>query len=319
MNALTTNGIHVEPSGVDFLYYRLHHHNYPSLSDFAHSHRIVQKRSAVSHSILRNPTQLPPKLLEFIEDPNNGFLTLTSSILSVRKSSTGRSLRISIQIRDQEVIDTVVMRYSDGERDLASLSVASQVRINSRIEGCRNLTTAEILEQVIHAQKTLENEDSMMHDGENNRKQAATIFKVAFMGGGDPLLNYDNVVQACAHLKDSTRWNLRGGRITISTLGVTPRIYDLTRDLPDVILAVGLHAPNQKLREEHVEIAKQYPLEGLIKAIDHFIAAKGKRATDRSTNILELHARRRVMLEYVMSKYPLCFHVWLSRDTHERA
>lgn len=123
----------------------------------------------------------------------------------------------------------------------------------------------------------------------------------------EPLNNYDNVVEACRGLIDRKRWNLAHGRVTVSTVGVTPRIHQLTQDLPQVCLALSLHAPNQAMRSAIVPAAKAYKIEGLIDALDrHMMGATSKdynaNGFSEEERIRE-STRRRAMIEYVMRKY----------------
>jgi hypothetical protein len=90
---------------------------------------------------------------------------------------------------------------------------------------------------------------------------------------GEPLDNYENVVAACRALIDCKRWNLAHGRVTISTVGMIEQIYRLTDELPQVSLALSLHAPNQKLRESIVPTAHKYPIDRLIDAVDYHMMA----------------------------------------------
>jgi adenine C2-methylase RlmN of 23S rRNA A2503 and tRNA A37 len=73
---------------------------------------------------------------------------------------------------------------------------------------------------------------------------------------GEPLDNYTNVVAACRALIDRRRWNLAHGRVTVSTVGIAAKIRKLTQELPEISLALSLHAPNQRLRSQIVPTAK---------------------------------------------------------------
>jgi len=121
---------------------------------------------------------------------------------------------------------------------------------------------------------------------------------------GEPLNNYNNVIGACRALIDCKRWNLAHGRVTVSTVGVTPKMRNLTRDLPEVSLALSLHAPNQAMRSAIVPAAKNYPIEGLIDALDaHMMAMStknGKKGGGKDR--IQASKRKRAMLEYVMCK-----------------
>ena len=138
---------------------------------------------------------------------------------------------------------------------------------------------------------------------------------------GEPLNNYDNVVAACKGLVDCRRWNLRHERVTVSTVGVTPKIRKFTKDMPELALALSLHAPNQEARSAIVPAAKAYPIEGLIDALDNHMmsgfsankiisndAAEQEESKDGQNTVggyseeqrKSASKRKRAMIEYVM-------------------
>ena len=138
---------------------------------------------------------------------------------------------------------------------------------------------------------------------------------------GEPLNNYDNVVAACKGLVDCRRWNLRHERVTVSTVGVTPRIRKFTEDMPELALALSLHAPNQEARSAIVPAAKAYPIEGLIDALDNHMMSGFSASKKGSNDVTEQEGkddqnntvggyseeqrksaskRKRAMIEYVM-------------------
>ena len=138
---------------------------------------------------------------------------------------------------------------------------------------------------------------------------------------GEPLNNYDNVVAACKGLVDCRRWNLRHERVTVSTVGVTPKIRKFTEDMPELALALSLHAPNQEARSAIVPAAKAYPIEGLIDALDNHMMSGFSASKKGSNDVTEQEGkddqnntvggyseeqrksaskRKRAMIEYVM-------------------
>jgi adenine C2-methylase RlmN of 23S rRNA A2503 and tRNA A37 len=126
------------------------------------------------------------------------------------------------------------------------------------------------------------------------------------MGQGEPLDNYNMVVEACRAMMDRKRWNLAHGRITISTVGLISQIRKLTTDLPEVSLALSLHAPNQELRASIVPTATRYPIDQLIDAVDnHMMVYLKKRVGEGYTmeERIKESTRRRAMIEYIMCKY----------------
>ena len=144
------------------------------------------------------------------------------------------------------------------------------------------------------------------------QKRMDIISNIVFMGMGEPLNNYHNVLAASKAMIDRRLWNLAHSRVTVSTVGVPSRMRDLTRDLPEVNLALSLHAPNQATRENIVPAAKGTPIESLIEALDSHMMALTKRklmenpqeddtATDFNVEERQTASKKkRAMIEYVM-------------------
>ena len=162
------------------------------------------------------------------------------------------------------------------------------------------------MEQLVHADRVLAEEslaldEESKNDEENNstinnsnnkkkekKKPLESVRNVVFMGMGEPLDNYTNVTEACRTMIDHSRWNLAHGRVTVSTVGLISQIRRLTKELPEVSLALSLHAPNQEDRTAIVPTASRYPIEGLIDALDNHMMAylnqKRKRDNDNDNN-----------------------------------
>jgi 23S rRNA (adenine2503-C2)-methyltransferase len=134
----------------------------------------------------------------------------------------------------------------------------------------RNMSTAEIIAQVWFAAKTLGG------DFQNER----VISNVVFMGMGEPLANYTNVLSAIRILLDDFGFGLSKRRVTVSTSCLVPFIDRLAVDC-DTALAISLHAPNDELRNQLVPINRKYPIAELIEACKRYIAGK-----DRKTHIV---------------------------------
>ena len=100
--------------------------------------------------------------------------------------------------------------------------------------------------------------------------QNKPITNVVFMGMGEPLLNYEAVIEAIKIMKDQSSYGLSRKRITISTSGIVPNIKKLYKDV-DVSLAISLHAPDDKLRNEIVPINNKYPIKTLIGACKNYL------------------------------------------------
>lgn len=185
-----------------------------------------------------------------------------------------------IRIDEHNCIEAVFI--PEGKR--GTLCVSSQVGCALDCSFCstgkqgfqRDLTAAEIIGQVWIANKSF---------GIPENRGSRNITNVVMMGMGEPLLNFDNVVRAMEIMKDDLGYGISKKRVTLSTSGVVPRMYELYEKI-DVSLAVSLHAPTDELRNELVPINKRYPLKELMAACRAYV--------DRFDD------GRRVTMEYVL-------------------
>lgn len=195
-------------------------------------------------------------------------------------SKTGDTVKTLFKLPDGALIEGVLMRFRDGRN---SVCVSSQVGCGLKCAFCatgrmgftRNLTAEEIADQVLYFDQYLK------------RAQAdSRVNHVIFMGMGEPLLNYDNVLAAIRVLNNPDYLGIAARHITISTSGVIPGIKKLTQEPLQVNLAVSLHAPTQEVRESMMPIAKPYKIDELMKTLREYV---------EKTN-------RRISYEYVMLK-----------------
>lgn len=121
-----------------------------------------------------------------------------------------------------------------------------------------NLTRAEIVGQVWRA-------------AAESSAEGRRITNVVFMGMGEPLLNFDATMDAADVFMDDLGFGISKRRVTISTAGIVPRIYDLA-DRSDVSLAVSLHAARDELRDQLVPINRKYPIAELLAACRYYLA-----------------------------------------------
>lgn len=170
------------------------------------------------------------------------------------------------------------------EKERGTLCISSQIGCSLDCSFCstgkqgfnRDLTVSEIIGQVFVAAM------SFHEPGERRERK---ITNVVFMGMGEPLLNFDNVVDAIHLMMDDHAYGLSKRRVTLSTSGVVPMI-DKLGDVTDVSLAISLHAPNDALRNQLVPLNKKYPIKELIAATNRYLA--------------KLPDRRKATIEYTM-------------------
>lgn len=171
------------------------------------------------------------------------------------------------ELEDHERVEAVLMKHNYGN----SLCVSSEVGCNmgckfcesGRLKKIRNLQTSEMVGQILQVEK----------------ESKIRISSVVIMGIGEPLDNYDNVIDFIKILNDAKGLAIGARHITLSTCGLIPKIYELSNLPLQINLAISLHAPNNELRSQIMPINKAYPLDELIKAVKDYIAKTSRRVT----------------------------------------
>ena len=175
-----------------------------------------------------------------------------------------------LRVDDNNAVETVFIP----EDDRATLCVSSQAGCVLDCTFCAtaregfsgNLSSAQIISQLWFAEHRL-------------RKQLnkqRVISNVVFMGMGEPLANFENVVNAIRIMMDDNAYGLGKRKVTVSTSGIVPKI-DKLRDTLDVSLAVSLHAPTDELRNQLVPLNRRYPIAELMQACRRFIDGKNRK------------------------------------------
>lgn len=155
------------------------------------------------------------------------------------------------------------------ERERGTLCVSSQIGCALDCSFCatgkqgfnRDLTSAEIIGQLWIAADSFD---------QFSPKAKRRVSNVVMMGMGEPLMNFDNVVDAMSIMLEDNAYGLSKRRVTLSTSGVVPEL-DKLGDVSDVSLAISLHAPNDELRNELVPINRKYPLATFIQSAKNYI------------------------------------------------
>lgn len=185
-------------------------------------------------------------------------------------SKDGNTEKLLFELVDDKLIETVLMRFERRN----TLCVSTQVGCPMGCVFCatgqmgyqRNLSAGEILSQIIFFQRQLHS------NGEALRN-------IVYMGMGEPFLNYSNVSQSLQVLSDPEKIGLGARRITVSTVGIIPRIPDFGCDHPQANLAISLHAPDDELRSQILPANRQYPLDKLMLACRDYIAQTNRKLT----------------------------------------
>ncbi len=185
--------------------------------------------------------------------------------INKKQVSSDGTKKYLFDILDGNMIETVLMEYHHGK----TLCVSSQIGCKMGCKFCastginfiRNLTSGEIVEQILAVQ----------------RDENIKISNVVFMGIGEPLDNYDNVLNAIKILNNQKGLNIGARHISLSTSGIVPRIYDLADKDLQCTLSISLHATTNEQRSKMMPVNDAYNIEELLKACRYYIEKTNKR------------------------------------------
>lgn len=223
----------------------------------------LYKKDARSTSEMTNlPSAMRKQLSEVVSISR-------SEIIDTVEAADGTT-KFLLKLKDGETIETVLLPYSDR----TSVCVSTQIGCPAGCMFCataqcgyvRNLSAGEIVDEVLTLQSA----------------GGKRITHVVFMGMGEPLLNFDNVIKAVRLLNDEVGIGMR--RMTISTVGITPNIQRLQSLDLQLTLAISLHAPDDVLRRKLIPVSAKFPLDELISACNDYAE----------------YTRRRITFEYIL-------------------
>ena len=177
------------------------------------------------------------------------------------------TIKYLLEYPDGNVVETVLMSFE--KRPNLTACVSTQVGCAVGCAFCatgkrgfiRNLKATEIVDQILTIQ----------------RDTGLTVTNLVYMGQGEPLLNYDETVKSINIINAELEIGMR--RITVSTSGIAPRIYQLTELNRQIVLALSLHAPDHELRKKLIPIEEKYHIDEVIKAMNHYAEKTGRRVT----------------------------------------
>lgn len=192
---------------------------------------------------------------------NTTFQFPLIQLIRTLESEDGETIKFLWQLACGKKVESVLI-LSDERR---TVCVSSQVGCPARCAFCasgkeglvRNLSAAEIVEQVLHINYFL-------------KAKEERVSHIVFMGMGEPLENYDAVVKSIQIFNALDGFNISQRRMTVSTVGVVEGILRLAKEELKVNLALSLHAPNQHVRKKIIPYARKYPLEEVLMAVDEY-------------------------------------------------
>lgn len=203
------------------------------------------------------------------------YIAQPLTILTKKISQDG-TIKFIFRLRDENLIESVLLKYKYGY----TLCVSTQVGCKMRCSFCasgydgfvRNLSAGEILAQVVQANRFLE----------GGIKEDRKIINIVLMGSGEPLDNYQNVMKFLKLV--TTEFGVSERNISLSTCGLVPQIRKLANENLKITLTISLHASNDELRKSLMPIANTYALKQLMNAVKYYFTK----------------TKRRVVFEYII-------------------
>lgn len=221
--------------------------------------------------ILQLPTSFRDKLIA------EGYTIGSAKEVNRIVSEDGDTTKILLNLVDGNPIETVLIQYPTSKIDSHPRSTICVSTQDGCAMGCifcatgqmgfkRNIKAEDIVAQVIHFARLLQERDQH-------------VTNLVFMGMGEPLANYDEMIRAVRLLTDNRCFGLGQRHITISTIGIIKEIDRLADENLQIGLAISLHAPNDKLRRKLVPTAGPHSVNDLISAGRRYYKKTGRRVT----------------------------------------
>lgn len=214
-----------------------------------------------------------------------------------RTSKNDETSKFLFELHDNRVIESVLMKYKHGN----SVCISSQVGCRMGCRFCastlggleRNLAPSEMLDQIYQIQK----------------KSGERVSNLVVMGTGEPMDNYDNIVQFVRMLSDEHGLNISQRNITVSTCGLVDKIRKLADEKLQITLAISLHAPNDETRKELMPVANRWSIAEIIDACKYYYSQTSRRITFEYSLVKGVNDHKEQAMELVKLLRGLNCHV----------
>jgi len=234
----------------------------------------IHKKASTSFTEMRN---IPADLKKELE---SDFSLFPLQINAKQKSKDGTT-KFLFNLNDHEKVETVLIPTDTRTTVCVTTQAGCKFGCHFCASGLggwkRHLTPAEILSQILHIK-------------EESKKHKKPLSHIVFMGTGENLDNYDNVLKSIRIINSKEGLNIGARRITISSVGLIPKMKQLAKEKIQFELAISLHGYNNESRNQLMPINRKYPFTDLIKACKEYI---------KETN-------RQITFEYILIKDLTC-------------
>jgi len=237
--------------------------------------------------------QLPKKLREELTEA--GYTIGSAKEMHRVVSEDGDTTKLLLDLSDGSSVETVLMQYDPKKisgHPRSTICVSTQIGCAMGCVFCAtgqmgfetNLKAEHIVSQVIHFAEILQ-------------KRGEHVTNLVFMGMGEPMANYDEMIRAVKILTHDRGFGLGQRHITISTIGITSGIDKLAEENLQIGLAISLHAPNDKLRKKLVPTARPNSVEEIIEASRRYFKKTGRRVTFEYVLMEGINDSREIAIE----------------------
>lgn len=217
--------------------------------------------------------------------------------IQVQESKIDGTKKFLFKLQDGNVVESVWMKYKHGN----SVCISSQVGCRMGCKFCastldgleRNLLASEMLDQIYAI----------------TRITGERVSNVVVMGTGEPMDNYDNLLQFIRILTDENGLNLSQRNLTVSTCGLVPRMRQLAEEHLQITLALSLHATTDEKRRKLMPIANRFSIEELMDACHYYFEQTGRRITFEYSLVGGVNDTKEDAEELIALAKPLCCHI----------
>ena len=221
----------------------------------------LHKKQAISFDEMTNLSK------SFREKLCENYDLMPLEMVARRTSPSDETSKFLFKLKDDRVIESVLMKYKHGN----SVCISSQVGCRMGCRFCastlggleRNLSVGEMLSQIYEIQRIT---------GER-------VSNVVVMGTGEPFDNYENLVKFIKMLTSDKGLHISQRNITVSTCGLIEQMKQLAEEKFQITLAISLHAPNDTIRKELMPVANKYKIEDILEACSYYYEKTGRRIT----------------------------------------
>ena len=225
-------------------------------------------------------SNLPIPLRSYLSQHYN---ILSLNPISENKTIDQRTTKVLFQLGDGNLIESVHLVNKNRNTICISTQAGCSVGCTFCATGkngfSRNLLVSEIIGQVLFFSHRL-------------HAIGQRITNIVLMGMGEPFLNYNATLQSLKRFNDPNGIAIGARKITISTIGIIEKIIKFADEQRQFKLAISLHAPDDKIREELIPLAKKYPIKEILKSADYYILKTNRRITYEYVLIDKINSNR---------------------------